>query len=174
LIKKHPDALKAFAIAEQAGFTEPSLYLQRGESYAAMGRLPEALDAYTAALAKPQAPESERVTRTRRAETAVPLQKYDVAVLDFKQLLKDKPADKRLLVGLGMAYIGQKDADSAIATFDSALAAAPIAHAHYGRALAHDLKGNKTSALKDLDIAIAMAPQQIVYRNQRDKTTAGR
>ena len=174
LENKYREAIAAFNAAEKVGFTEAALYFQRGESYAALGQIAEAFENYSLALTKPQAPEAEDFARMRRGEVAVPLQRYDEAIKDFNLLLAKKPDDRRLQMGLGMAYVGKHDAKAAIALFSQVLAVRSLAPAYFGRGLAYADASDKVSGLKDLDQAIALMPNNPVYRAQREKMAAGK
>ena len=172
LMKKYPDALASFAKAESMGFTEPSLYFQRGESLQALGRFAEAYDSYSIALGKSHDPKIESFMRMRRAEAATAAGKYDAAIAELNLLLKDSPNDQRLLMGLGMAYVGKDDSAAALAVFDRLLAVRPTAAAYYGRGLAYVVGSEKARGLQDLDRAIALAPRNPLYSNMRAKIAA--
>ena len=169
MMNRFQDALTAFEAAEKKGFTEAGLYAQRGEAFYSLGRVAEAYDSFSIALTKTQPPEAEDYTRMRRAECSVPLQKYDEAINDFTALLQKKPDDQRLQTGLGMAYVGKHQTKEAIALFDAVLAVRPSAPAFFGRGLAYAYGGNKVAGLKDLDQAISLAPNNPMYRSQRDQ-----
>lgn len=169
MLKKHQDALASFAKAESMGFVEPALYYQRGESLHALGRFAEAFDSYSAALAKPHDPTFGSHTRSRRAEAAVLAKKYDVAIGDFKLLLKDKPGDERLMMGLGMAYVGKEDSSAALSVFNGLLQTRATAAGYYGRALAYAVGAQKAQALKDLDQAITLDPKNALYQTMRSR-----
>ena len=172
LMKKHPDALASFAKAEAMGFTEPALYYHRGESLQALGRFADAYDSYSIALGKPGDPKVASHVRLRRAEAAVPARKYDGAIADFNLLLKERPGDTRLLMGLGMAYIAKEDSKAALAIFNGMLATRPTAAAYYGRGLAYVVGSEKTKALADLDQAAALEPKNPLYTSMRAKIAA--
>lgn len=172
LMKKHEDAIASFARAESLGFTEPMLYYHRGESLAALGRYRAAFESYSTALSKPQAPEIEGVVRLRRAEMAIPVEKFDIAIEDYKVLLQKDPNDQRLSVGLGLAYAGKRDAAAALAIFNPLLASRPSAGAYYGRAMTYILSGDKAAGLKDLDQAIALEPANPRYKALRTQIAA--
>jgi len=172
LMKKHQDALASFAKAEARGFTEADLYFHRGESLQALGRFAEALDSYSIALGKPHDPKEAGFMRMRRAEAATAAEKYDAAIADFNLLLKERPNDQRLLMGLGMAYIGKDDSVAALAVFDKLLAARPTAAAYYGRGLAYVVATDKKKAMEDLDRAVSLDPRNPMYANMRAKIAA--
>jgi tetratricopeptide (TPR) repeat protein len=172
LMKKHEDALASFAKAETLGFTEPVLYYHRGESESALGRYRPALESYSAFLAKARESQIEDVVRLRRAETAIAVDQFDVAIQDFKTLLQKKPNEMRLQMGLGLAYAGKRDTAAALAVFNPMLAAGPTASAYYGRAMTYVLSGDKAAGLKDLDQAIALEPTNGVYKNLRAQIAA--
>jgi tetratricopeptide (TPR) repeat protein len=172
LMKKYPDALASFAKAEAMGFTEPALYFQRGESLQALGRFSEAFDSYSIALGKSQDPKVGSFVRMRRAEAATAAGKYDAAVAEFNLLLKDNPNDQRLMMDLGMAYVGKDDSTAALAVFDRLLAVRPTAVAYYGRGLAYVVGSEKAKGLQDLDRAATLDPRNSLYANMRAKIAA--
>lgn len=167
LLKKHDDALASFAKAEALGFTEPMLYYHRGESQRAQGRVGAAFVSYSAALAKPQQAPIEDVVRRRRAESAVAVDKFDIAIQDFKVLVEKNPNDAQLRMGLGLAYAGKRDLPEALAVFNPMIAARPSGAAYYGRGMAYVLAGDKVNGLKDLDQAIALEPANGQYKAMR-------
>ena len=121
------------------------------------------------AIGKPQAAEVEDRARLRRAESAIPLQKFDAAISDFTALLQKKPDDIGLQVRLGMTYVSKKDLPQALAIFNRLLATRPAAIAYYGRAMAHMAAADKEAGLRDLDQAIALDPGNPMYKNVRAK-----
>lgn len=172
VLKKHPQALAAFTQAEAAGFKEASLYRARGESFYATGRFQEAFDSYNEALKQPQSEEVADHTHMRRAEAAIPVQRYDVAVEDYTLLLKKNPNSPRLQVGLGMALVGKRDFPAAISLFDRLIAARPIGPAYYGRAMAYSLSGNRTAANADIAQALNLEPNNRQYQQLRSQLAA--
>lgn len=172
LMKRHAEALASFAKAESMGFVEPGLYYQRAESLQALGRVAEAYDSYSLALAKRHDPELGKHMRARRAEAAVVAKKYDSAIDDFNLLLRTTPGDQQLMMGLGMAYVAKDDSRAALAVFNSMLAARATAPGYYGRGLAYVVGSEKAQGLKDLDQAIALDPRNAMYQNMRDRIAA--
>lgn len=171
MLKKHEEALASFAKAEAQGFTEGVLYFQRAESQAALGRRAQAVESYTAALAKPLGA-TEDIARRRRAEAAIAVDKFDVAIEDFKTLLKKEPNDLRLRMGLGLAYAGKRDRAAALEIFDQLLAARPTGAAYYGRAMTYVLTGDRAQGIKELDQAIALEPANPQYKAMRAQLAA--
>ena len=169
VLRQCPEALKSFDAAAAMGFNEPTLYFQRGEALYGMGRMAEAFDSYSKALSMPQSPEAEEVARFRRAAAAIPAQKFDEAIQDYTTLLSKKPDDLRLKLGLGMAYVGKHQTQQAIAQFDAVLAVREVPPAYFGRGLAYAAAGDKAAALRDLDKAIALAPNNTVYKANRER-----
>lgn len=167
LMKKHEEALASFAKAEALGFTEPMLFYHRGESLSALGRVKPALASYSTALTKPQQAAIEEVVRKRRAETALAIDNFDIAIQDFKLLLEKNPNNQQLRIGLGLAYAGNRDLVAALAIFNPMLAARPTGLAYYGRGMAYVLSGDKANGLKDLDQAIALEPGNGQYKAVR-------
>ena len=174
VLRQYPEALKSFDAAAAMGFNEATLYFQRGEALYGMGRMPEAFDSYSKALTLPQSADAEDAARFRRAAAAIPAQKYDEAIQDYSELLKKKPDDLRLKLGLGMAYVGKHQPQQAIAQFDAVLAVREVPPAYFGRGMAYASAGDKAAALRDLDKAIAMAPNNAVYKANRERIAGGK
>lgn len=174
LLKKHDAALVQMAHALARGFNEPQLYLQRGASQYALGRFADAYASFDQALAgtTPLPPAVQDVARLRRAESAIPVGRYDQAVADLEVLLAKKPGDQALLLRLGMAQVGRQDTQAALAIFDRMLAVRPSGGAHYGRAVAHMTAGDNATALVELDRAMALEPNNPAYRNVRAQLVA--
>jgi protein O-mannosyl-transferase len=173
LMKKHQDALASFARAESMGFKEPVLYYHRGESLQALGRSVEAYDSYSIAIGKPHDPKLGNLMRMRRAEAAIVAAKYDSAIPEIRELLKVNPSDERLMMSLGMAYVGKEDSTAALAVFEQMLGTRPTAAGYYGRGLAYVVGSQKAKALQDLDHAIALEPGNPMYKSMRAKIAAG-
>lgn len=169
--KQHAEALQAFAQAESAGYGGQSLHTQRAESAYALGQYEQAFAHYDAALRSASDlttghnPTVEKVLRLRRAETATATNRFDVAVADYTALLQAAPGNPRLLHGLAMALIGQKQFDQAIEIFDALLARGPNAASHYGRALARHYAGQTEASLDDMRQAVRMEPRNPQYRS---------
>lgn len=176
LQKKHEAALAQLDAAQARGFDAPQLAFTRGESQYALARFADAYASFDKALAGPVPLPQALVdlARQRRAESAIPLQKYDVAIADLQALLKGKPGDQALQLRLGMAQIGRKDLAAARATFDAMLAVRPSGGAHYGRAVIHMMQDRRDAALAELDTAIALEPGNPAYRNLRTQLAVPR
>lgn len=169
MLGRHAEAIEALSIAERKGFNEGALYYHRAESRHALGRHADALADYGVALQKSSDPAVVAHTRLRRAEAAIPIQQYDVAVSDFEALLEQNPDDYRVLMGLGMAHVGRQDGASALPIFDRLIKMRETAAAHYGRGLARFLSGDKPGALADLDQALSMEPANAAFRAHREQ-----
>lgn len=173
--KEHQQALTAFATAAAKGFEGQALHYQRGESEFALGQFDRAFAEFDAALQQaadnPNDPAgTERLRRTllqRRAESAIGANRFDAAIADFRTLLKTRPDDAMLKLGLGMATVGKGDIPAAIALFDSLIARSPSAPAFYGRAMARLSAGARNGALADLNQAIALDPRNRQYLQLR-------
>ncbi|MBY0454655.1 MAG: tetratricopeptide repeat protein [Burkholderiaceae bacterium] len=164
--KNHTEALAWFARSEAQGFAPALLHYHRGESLFALGQFAPAYQSLSQSLpplAEPVAPTELAKYRTLRAEAALAVQQYDVALEDFKLLLKDAPRSSRLLLGWGLAEVGRGNPEAALAIFNPLIAQEPSAKAYYGRAMAHLKAGNKAASLKDLDQTIALEPGNPSY-----------
>ncbi|MBP6394507.1 MAG: tetratricopeptide repeat protein [Giesbergeria sp.] len=171
--KKHAEALDWFARAQAKGFDMVLLPSHRGESLFALGQWAPAYQSLSQALTMPLTQSDQTKYRTLRAETALAVQQYDVALEDFEALLKNSPNDSRLLQGLGLAQVGKGNTAAALAIFNPLIATSPNAAAYYGRAMAHLKAGDKTASLQDLDQTIALEPGNPRYREIRAQIAAG-
>ena len=179
--KKHAEALAAFDAAQAGGFSGQALDYQRGEAQLALRQVDKAYASFDAALKQPPDNEldregSERMLQTlrlRRAESAIGAGQYAAAIGDFTELLKVSPENPRLLLGLGLAFVGKGDTATAEALFTKMIAAKPSAPAFYGRAVARFSAGQKDVALKDIDQAIALDPRNPQYPQVRAQIAAG-
>jgi len=171
-LKQHELALQSFARAEAKGFTEAALYYHRGESQFALGRFADAYASLSAALDKPQDERAARITRLRRAEAAVAVTQYDVAIADYQKLLAAEPGNTRYLVGMAMAQIGKRDFAAARAILDPLLAQRPNAPAFFARALAAYFAGDIAASRSDLDMALRAEPANPQYRALRERLDA--
>ncbi|MFG0638827.1 tetratricopeptide repeat protein [Delftia sp. WSY_22] len=172
--KKFPEALNAFAAAQAKGFNGQALYYQKAEALMATGQLRAAFEEYSRALGEPtgdsaNAEQMEQTLRLKRAEAAIGAQQYKVAADDFRTLLQTSPNAPRLIVGLGLALVGQGDSAQAKELLEPLVARSPSAPAFYGRAMAYHGLGNLPEALKSLDQAIRLEPQNPQYRQVRNQ-----
>ena len=178
--KKFSEAMNAFAAAQAKGFTGQALSYQKAEALMATGHLRQAFEEYSRALGEssedtPNAKRMEQAMRLKRAEIAIGIQQYATAADDFRLLLQASPNVPRLIVGLGLALVGQGKSAQAKELLDPLVARSPSAPAFYGRAMAYHGLGNLPEALKDLDQAIRLEPQNLQYlqiRNQLSPATA--
>lgn len=172
--KKHAEALSWFARAQAKGFDMALLPSHQGESLFALGQWAQAYQRLSQALTLPLSRQDQTKYRTLRAEAALAVQQYDVAIEDFQALLKDSPDASRLLQGLGLAQVGKGNAPAALAIFNPLIAKSPNAAAYYGRAMAHLKAGDKAASLQDLDHTIALEPGNPKYREIRAQIAADR
>lgn len=94
--------------------------------------------------------------------------------LDLAQALDDCKAavradrdDASFRDSLGWVYLQSGDAAAAVKAFDAALAIQPVAHSHYGRALASQRLGHAAESQRDLAAARKLLPD-IDARVRRD------
>ena len=167
LMERPAQALDAFTIAESMGFEQSGLYYHRAEIHYAQGDFVEAFNDYTEALARPQESAVREHTLMRRAEAAIPGRRFETAIEDFKLLLQRRPDDERLLMGLGMAYLGKQEPALAEPLFERLIADRSSATAYYGRALARHMLGKREDSVHDLDAAISLDPDNGLYQALR-------
>jgi tetratricopeptide (TPR) repeat protein len=173
LLKRHAEALQSFGRAQSAGYNAGSLYFQRGESQYALGDFAAAFDSYSASIDSPQDQSVVTQSRLRRAEAAMQLRRYALAVADFEALQAAEPSNPRYLVGLGMAQIGAGNGASALVAFNQLLATKPSALGYYGRALAKAFLGNALEAKEDLSKAVQLEPANPNFRQLLERWKSG-
>ena len=154
------------------GFSSFALYYHRGESQSALGQMGPALESFGIALEKAandplQNKDTLTLMRVRRVEVAIAAQQFDLAINDLQTLLQDRPNDPRFLSGLGMAYIGKGQAQTALELFNPLVARNPSGPAFYGRAMAYQLLGQRDASLRDIDQAIRLEPRNQLYASMR-------
>lgn len=171
LRKMHSQALQAFTVAEEQGYSKLGLDFHKAESQAALGQLVPALEAFHIALTKADKDRQQLsivpTIRIRLVETAMAAQRYEEAIDGFKVLLQANPNDPRLRLGLGMALVGQGDTQAALPIFDQLIASHPGAPVYYGRALARNQANQHADSMSDLDEAIRLDPQNAQYSQMR-------
>lgn len=164
LLNRPAEALAAFEAARKQGFDRPALPFQQAESHKALQQFEPAYQRYAQALAHPKlAPEVRRQALLGQAEVAVPAGHPEVAVANYQKLLELEPGNPRYQVGLGIAYLSQKDLARAMAEFDRSLAQKPTAPAHYGKALVYRAQGQLDAAIAQLAQAAQLAPGNRMY-----------
>ena len=163
-LKKHALALENFAAAEAKGFDEAALYFQRGESQYALSNMDAAYLSFTQSLTHPQVAEAEEFTRLRQAEAAVASQRYDEAIVSYKQLLQKSPEKTRYKVGLSMAYVAKKEFTFAMNLLNPIIAQRPTGPAYYARALAYFYMNDREASKQDLEQAMRAEPNNPIYR----------
>lgn len=173
--RKHAEAIAAFKASEAQGNRGAELYYQLGESLYETGRFPDAYAAFGRALELYGPPvagneEQQKVlenARLRHAETAITVQKYDVALQAFSELVKNRPNSARFQSGYGLSLLGAGRTQEALAVFDRLIAERPFAQAFYGRALARHALGNTAGGIEDMDKALSMDPRNQTYQTLR-------
>lgn len=76
--------------------------------------------------------------------------KPDESISDFKQYLKSKPNDERVVFSIGMAYFNKGDMKESIGWFNKAISIKPdLGNYYWMRSLAYKQSGNKSGALND-------------------------
>lgn len=173
LLKRYPEAVKAFAAAEKLGFKNAALPYHEAVSYKAMQQLEPAFQSYAKALAMDPPAELRGRMLVEQAEVAIPAGHYDAAIANYRQLLQAQPTNPRYVVGLGIAHIGKKEYGQAMQIFDESLARQPNPPALYGKALVYREQGNAAAAIDYLTRASAMDPANPLYKGMLQQLRAG-
>jgi len=153
---RHEDALRSFDRAAASGYSGNLLAFHRGQSQFALGQFPAAESSYANAISQPLDPVPEKQAYTHIAEIYMRSNRFAEAVDAYRKLISGSPSDSRLIVGLGLAQLGAKDAGDAHKTFSDLLLVKFDPLAFYGRALANYQLGKKDAALSDIGRAIQL------------------
>ena len=175
--KQDAAALQSFSAAEAMGYSAYPLHYHRAESLVAVGQLPAAYRSIVTAihLADTElAADKLLIMRIRKAEIAMAAQMYSEAISELKALLTKLPDDPRLVLGLGMAYLGNKEVPAALQLFEKLIAERPSAAAYYGRALAYHQANLPDASLRDLDQALKLQPNNQQYLRMRETVMASK
>jgi protein O-mannosyl-transferase len=173
LLKRYPEALRNFDLAEAAGYKDAPLYFHRAETLSSMQQFDAAADNYGKALALPQDAEVAIQTRIKRADTLLRLGRYRDAAQEFELVVQTPQAQARHFIGLGMARIGAKNGPAALDAFNHAMKLEPNALAYYGRALAYATLGRNVDAATDLDQALRLEPQNPAFQQLKQSWAKG-
>lgn len=168
MLGRHDEAIAAFEAAQKKGYGEDGLNYHLAETLHAVGRFEEAFKHYTLALKPGIQLEFEVHILLRRAEAAIPSRRFDQAVSDFDKVLSARPGDIRVLTGLGMALLGQQNAERAVRIFDSILARQASAPVFYGRGMARFMLGRRAESIEDLSRAVRLDPRNPAYKATLD------
>lgn len=170
---QHVEALKFLAAAQAMGNRSAALSYHIGESQLALGQIAPALANLGNALAQLDADPINRhlepTIRQRRAEAALAAQQFKIAIDDYRDLLARSPNDAQLSLKLGIALGRAGQSAEAMELLNKLIAQSPSALAFYGRAMVHYNLGERSSALGDLDQAIALDPRNAQYRAVRNQ-----
>ena len=173
LLKRHGEALRSFDSAEAAGYRDSPLYFHRGESLFLTDQFERAADSYGKALKLPQNSQVALETRVKRADSLLRLGRYAEAAKEFEVVVQAPEPQARHFIGLGMARVGAQQGASAVDAFNKALSKERNALGYYGRALAHATLGQGGDAMKDLDSAIQLEPQNPAFQNLKQSWAKG-
>jgi tetratricopeptide (TPR) repeat protein len=84
---------------------------------------------------------------------------YARAIEEFNRSIEINPGSPVVYTNLGYAYYDSREPDRALSAFRAAMALDPDhANAHYGAALVHMLRGNRTSALEHFRRYLELQP----------------
>jgi tetratricopeptide (TPR) repeat protein len=145
-------------------------YVKLGNVQMALGHLPDALQAYQAALAiADRLAKSDpgnagwrhylSVSYDKVGDVHLKMNDYDRALQDYGHAIKLDPDDSDTLVTRGCIYLKLKKPDLALADYDAALKVKPkAASSLYLRSVVKQLKGDKAGAAADADAAKQIEP----------------
>jgi protein O-GlcNAc transferase len=152
-LARYEDALAAFGQVPPA-FTD--VQQSRGAALAGLGRLPEALDAAEAELARqPGSAEAHGL----RAAVLVELGRLEEGLAAYQQALACKPGFAEAYYNLGNTLLELDRAGAALAAYDSALTVKPgHVPSLYNRTLALEQLGRGAEAAVGCDQALALDP----------------
>ena len=167
LMKKIPEAVAAFDVAESQGLRTFGLYYHRGAMRAQTGQFDGAITDLKLAVEKAPNDKLRAHSRTMRGDAGMRLQRFDVAVEEYGALLRADPRNYDVRIGLAMAQLGRQELAAAGEILNALLAEKPHHAAYYGRALWHRAHGRSQEAAADLDRAIELNPKHPGYRALR-------
>ncbi|THU02761.1 hypothetical protein E9531_06565 [Lampropedia puyangensis] len=165
LLGKYPESVQAFHQAEQKGFQDTSLYYQAAVSLRSMNAAQNAVAAIEQGLNRnPDAVMKEHLILLR-AEIYSQAGAHAQAAKEYADLLQLVPESGKYLVGLGMAWMAQGNKDKALEQFNRAISLRDDSAAYFARGLLQMRMGDgPVAALADVEKAVALAPQNQLYR----------
>lgn len=163
-------AVLAFEAAESKGLTRlGALYVNRGEVRFALGRLQEAASDFDTALGM-RLDENTRMHALRKgAEVSLAIGDYSRARERYAELLVRQPDDYEVRLGDALAQAALGKGEQALAELDALLLMAPNPSAHYGRAIALHQLGELEEAMKAVNSAIRLQPDNSSFLVFRDR-----
>ena len=100
---------------------------------------------------------------------------FDGAIADFTEVIRLEPDNPFAYYKRGMSYTNKKQYDLAMADFTEAIRLEPnkFGNFYMDRAYVYVLKGDKTLAVSDLEMAVKIDPQNETYSNALNDLKSG-
>ena len=171
---KHAEALKAFDEAERQGYSAYNIWMQRGLTFAALGRLDDAQRelAHVKRFDPPPPPAAMGVVLLALGRVEMQLGKRDEAIGDLEHLLQLDPKSREGRYLLGIAYVMKSEPQRALPLLDSLVRDDPNGRSYYARALANYGLKRKAEALSDIENAMRLDGDNPALREWQAKIRA--
>jgi tetratricopeptide (TPR) repeat protein len=113
---------------------------------------------------------------SKRGENYFTGGKFDEAIADFSEAIKLEPDNPFSYNKRGGAYINKKEYDLALTDFNKAIELYPnkVGSFYVDRGITYVYKGDKTSAITDLETAINIDPQNKDYKEMLEEIKSGK
>ena len=154
-LAQHDDALAQFEQVLQLQPTDYRAYYNQGLVYTAQGKLEDSLTSYETALdCAPQQPEIQAEIYRDRGASYLMLARYDEAIADLNQAVKNNPSDSWSYFNRGCAHHRSHNLPLALTDFERVLRQDESnAQAHWNRGLVLASLGKTTDAIVSLQQA---------------------
>lgn len=172
MVGKYPESLKALADAEKAGYSGFGLEYQRGVALFGQGRHKAAYEAFTTALSKNPPVDMQSKCDIGLAKAAAAMGDRALAISHYDKAIAANPHDHSARIELASMHLAGNSFEAAKSVFSALLNDEPTGPAYLGRAIAnHGLK-LKEEAIRDIEAARQMAPDNSGVRDWQTKITA--
>ena len=143
----------------------PEVLVARGHLMESRGKLDDAVDAYTRALAR--RPDDATIYYDRGVALGR-LRRWDDAIADYTQAIEHDPGMARAYNNRAAAYAQQRRFDAAVADFTKTISLdSKSALAYRNRGLAYHDLGQITPSIEDYTVAIRLDPNDFESRFER-------